>query len=361
MNDITRIKPLHDPSVQSTGMDGTKKEIEEERASDAFKPLIRFLEIFGSYSQRQKRGRKYAFKIHFTYCILVQVLIFVLSARYLTVFRNDSRQLYKTIGLIAYLYYYANVTVFSFIYFYSNCKYLQTFLSTLNKYNVDYGVSFNISHKRKVIRRILLIICGLLLIYALIFIWSVLYLELKGLLVSSNFTPFDQSNGITFYIATITFGLLGILHNGIAISNTVLLLLNTSLLKQEFKNVTRWIRDIINVQQLDDLESLRLQHECIVELVKVGNLMFRHIGGMTYVYGIPMICLTLYGATMRSLDTVDICALAGVMMVVVIVMFIITFMGAYMCQAVSILLHKKFVLPIILHTEQNLQVENNQI
>ncbi|VDI07515.1 Hypothetical predicted protein [Mytilus galloprovincialis] len=157
MNDITRIKPLHDPSVQSTGMDGTKTDIEEERASDAFKPLIRFLEIFGSYSQRQKRGRKYAFKIHFTYCILVQ--------------------------------------------------------------------------------------------------------------------------------------------------------------------------------QLDDLESLRLQHECIVELVKVGNLMFRHIGGMTYVYGIPMICLTLYGATMRSLDTVDICALVGVMMVVVIVMFIITFMGAYMCQA----------------------------
>ncbi|VDI41280.1 Hypothetical predicted protein, partial [Mytilus galloprovincialis] len=180
MNDITRIKPLHDPSVQSTGMDGTKTDIEEERASDAFKPLIRFLEIFGSYSQRQKRG---------------------------------------------------------------------------------------------------------------------------------------------------------ILHNGIAISNTVLLLLNTSLLKQEFKNVTRRIRDIINVQQLDDLESLRLQHECIVELVKVGNLMFRHIGGMTYVYGIPMICLTLYGATMRSLDTVDICALVGVMMVVVIVMFIITFMGAYMCQA----------------------------
>lgn len=191
-----------------------------------------------------------------------------------------------------------------------------------------------------------MIICGLFLIYALIFIWSVLYLELKGLLVTSNFTPFDQSNGITFYIVTIAFGVLGILHNGIAISNTVLLLLNTSLLKQEFKNVTRRIRDIINVQQLDDLESLRLQHECIVELVKVGNLMFRHIGGMTYVYGIPMVCLTLYGATMRSLDTVDICALAGVMMVVVIVMFVITFMGAYMCQAVSILLHKKFVLPI---------------
>ncbi|CAC5398561.1 unnamed protein product [Mytilus coruscus] len=342
MINIIKIKTL-DEHIQtaSSVVDGINKDIEEEKASDLYKPLIRFLEVCGSYSKRQKKGRKCVFTIHFAYCIVVQVLVFVMSARYLTVFRNGSSQLYKTIGLIAYFYYYANLTVFSFIYFYSNCKYLPTFLSTINKYNVDFGVSFKISHKRKTIRRILLIVCAILVSYTILVIWSVLYLELKGLLVTSNLAPFDESNGITFYIATITFGVFGMLFNGITISNTTILLLNASLLKQEFKNVTRRIRDIIKVQQLDKLENVRLQHECIVELVKVGNLMFSHIGGMAYVYGIPMVCLTLYGATTRSLDAVDISAMAGFMMGVVIVMFVITFMGAHMCQATEI--HRLYI------------------
>jgi hypothetical protein len=113
------------------------------------------------------------------------------------------------------------------------------------------------------------------------------------------------------------------------------LLTTLHIIKGEFQHVWRTIHENINNKQLDNLEQLRLQHHNLTVIVETGNQMFRHVAGITYGYGIPIVCLIFYGVTTSKFDIADVFVMSSMLATAVIEMFITTFMGADLNDKVS--------------------------
>lgn len=225
---------------------------------------------------------------HFIYCIILQLIVLIISARYFTVFWHGD-QLYKTIGLVAFSYYSVTMAFLSFVCFHSNYKFLSLFFVIVDKYYHKYGLFLDISKTKTWLRRI--VVATLIIIVLSTFITiAVIYfhVERKVLLIKSLYTPFDEEEGFAFPIVSIVIGIIGVFYHTIMYYNVMFLLTTLHMIKGEFQHVWRTIRDNINNKQLDNLEQLRLQHHNLTVIVETGNQMFHHGAGITYGYGIPI-------------------------------------------------------------------------
>lgn len=307
-----------------------------EKASDIYDPLTKFLKLCGSYSSRSTKTGKCLCSSHFVYCLVIQLIVLVTSLKYFSVFRSNSNQVYKTTGLIGVLYFYITVTVYSILCFYSNFRFLAPFYTEVDRYGAKHGIDLDISKTRKMLSRIVGGISTFLVISVLGgTVWMLFYIKGKNLLIISNFTPFDEEEGTVLIIAGLLMGVCSLFYHLIFDSNILFLLTNVHILKHEFQHVRKQIQNIIRNNQLENIEHFRLQHEHITHLVETGNQMFRHVAGITYAYGIPIVCLMLYGMMTKSLDIADLLAMATALAISVIGMFIITFSGANLNEAVS--------------------------
>lgn len=335
---MIRVKPVNS-SFQSISAESKERQQFKnvEKASDIYDPITKVLKLCGSYSSRSTKTGKFMCNGHFIYCLVIQLIVLVTCLKYFSVFRSNNNQVYTTTGLIGFLYFYITVTVYSIVCFYSNFRFLAQFYTEVDRYGVKYnGMDLDISKTRKMLSRIVGGISAFLVISVLGgTVWLILYMKEKNLLITSNFTPFDEEEGTILIIVGLVMAVCSLLYHLIFDSNILFLLANVHILKHEFQHVRKKIQNIISNNQLENIEHLRHQHGCICNLVETGNKMFRHVAGITYAYGIPIVCLMLYGMTSKSLNIADLLAMATALAVSVIGMFIITFSGANLNEAVS--------------------------
>ena len=334
---MIRVKPANSP-LKSISEESEERQLSKnvEKASDMYDPLTKFLKLCGSYSSRSIKTGKLMCSGHFVYCLVIQLIVLVTCLKYFNVFRSNSNPVYKTTGLIGFLYFYVTVIVFSIVCFYSNFRFLAPFYTEVDRYGAKHGIDLDISKIRKMLSRIVGGISTFLVISVLGgTVWMIYYIKGKNLLITSSLTPFDEEEGIVLIIAGLVMGVCTLFYHLIFDSNILFLLTNVHILKHEFQHVRKKIQNIINNNQLENIEHLRLQHEHITHLVETGNQMFRHVAGITYAYGIPIVCLMLYGMMTKSLDIADLIPMATALALSVIGMFIITFSGANLNEAVS--------------------------
>lgn len=329
---MIRIRP---EVVNTSGQEEAHKNNENEKASDMYDSMTTLFKICGSYSTQSGKTSKTVCTGHFIYCIILQLIVLIISARYFTVFRHGD-QFYKTIGLLAFSYYYVMMALLSFVCFHSNYKFLSMFYVAVDKYYNKYGLFLDVSKTKTWLRRI--VVATLILIVLSTFIAIVViyfHVDRNALLIKSIYTPFDEEEGYAFLIASIVSGIIGAFYHIIALSNFMFLLTTVHIIKGEFQHIWRTIRDNINNKQLDNLEQLRLQHHNLTEIVENGNQIFRPVAGIIYGYGIPMICLLLYGVTTSRFDIADVLAMSSMLAIAIMEMFITTFMGADLNDKVS--------------------------
>lgn len=330
---MIRVRP---EVVNTSGQEEAHKNNENEKVSDMYESITTLFKICGSYSAHSGKNSKAVCNGHFIYCIILQLIVLIISSRYFTVFRHGD-QLYKTIGLVTFSYYYVIMVFLSFVCFYSNYKYLSLFYVTVDKYYNKYGLFLDISKTKTWLRRI--VVATLIIVFLSTFTAiAVIYFHVeRSLLIKSLYTPFDEVEGFAFLIVSVVMGIIGVFYHTIMYSNVMFLLTTLHLIKGEFQHVWIIIHDNINNKQLDNLEHLRLQHHKLTEIVEIGNLMFCHVAGTTYGYGIPIVCLMLYGVTTHRFDIADVFAMSSILATAVIEMFITTFMGADLNEKVSIM------------------------
>lgn len=329
---MSRIKP----TIESTSSEFEERGCENERASDCFEPITKLLKLCGSFSDRPVKNGKRVWTCHYVYCFVVQLLMFGMMVRYMTVFRHGISQLYKTVGLIGYLYYYAIVTTYSMTNLYSNCNHLSIFLNGIDKYCHQYGMCFNITKRKHVHRKIVVTSSLIIVVSALIGIpFIIVSYEGQDVLITANFSPFDREEGLVFILAVAVIGSTSPLYILILASNLIYLLVSLHILTREFKTISHKLKQSLAENQPINLDTLRQQHEDIIGLVNTGNPMFRHVAAISYAYGIPISCVMLYGTTVEKLNITDTMAMISVVICAVVGMFAITFIGANLNDAVS--------------------------
>ena len=153
--------------------------------------------------------------------------------------------------------------------------------------------------------------------------------------MSSNFTPFDKETGTVFTIGAVIFSGIGIFLFFTMFSNILFLLVNMYVFILEYGHFTLKVRTVLKEENMDELEKLRLQHETLIGIQDIANPILGFCAACVYGYGIPVICLSIYGATTNRFDTADTVALLNFLFGVVIAMFTITFLGAHLNAAVS--------------------------
>lgn len=324
------------PKIESTSSEFEEKGCDNERASDCFEPITKLLKFCGSFSDRPVKNGKHVWTCHYVYCFAIQLLMAGLTVRYMTVFRHGISQLYKTVGLIGFLYYYIIVTAYSMTNFYSNCKHLLLFLNGIDKYCHQYGMCFNITKRKHVHRKIVVTSSGIIVVTSVIGIaFFIVSFEGEDGLIAANFSPFDREEGLVFILAVAVIGSTSPLYILILTSNFIYLLASLHILTREFKTISQKLKQSLAENQPINLDTLRQQHEDLIGLVTTGNAMFRHVAGISYAYGIPICCVMLYGITVEKLNMSDIMAMVSVVVLAVVGMFAITFIGANLNDAVS--------------------------
>jgi len=124
---MIRVKPANSSFKSISAESEERQQFKNvEKASDIYDPLTKFFKLCGSYSSRSIKNGKLMCSGHFVYCLLIQLIVLVTCLKYFSVFRSNTSQVYKTTGLISFLYFYVTVTVYSIVCFYS------VFIFTIN-------------------------------------------------------------------------------------------------------------------------------------------------------------------------------------------------------------------------------------
>lgn len=340
---MKRILPLSNGNKSAEDVSQTSNTTCSKRASIIYNPIINLWKICGSYSPKGTQNENL---VHLIYCVLVQFIVLAFSVRYLAVFRYESHKIYEIVGILAYIWHYFINTISSIGYLKLNSTYMEGFCESFDSYHKTFGLTCNIRSAYTIICRLAIATPIVSIAYLLCF--YIVYLvrrdDVRNLLISSNFTPFENETGITFIIVLVIFSIFAFLFNMVIFSNILFLLVSLHIFKLEFKRLNLKIQEIIKENQLESLEMLRLQHENLIGVLNKGNQIFRYLALTVYLYGIPIACLMLYGATSNRFDIADIIAMVCTLTGAVFGMFLITFMGALLNDAVSIILNLKSYL-----------------
>ena len=80
---MIRVRP---EVVNSSGQEETQKHQKNEKASNMYESITTLFKICGSYSVQSGKTSKAVCNGHFIYCIIFQLIVLIISARYFTVF-----------------------------------------------------------------------------------------------------------------------------------------------------------------------------------------------------------------------------------------------------------------------------------
>lgn len=333
---VCRMIQVNPATATSRQASGLNEDVIQAKASDMFKPIITFMKVCGTYSERGNPQKCKLCSYHFGYCIVINVVVILFGFKYFSVFRKGYDNTYKMVGLVTFAYFYCCVSCFCVIYLFHNCKYLTVIMTAFDKYGMDYGTCLNISVFNKRMKILIIIISGLLLFMIVCAMPVFVLYEEHQMLAKSHLAPFDESTGLIYYIAGFLNSLYSMENYCILISNSVFQLTFLHIIKNEFSSIAKEVKKNVFIQDFDRLFSLRRHHESLCELINIGNPILQQNAAFLYVYGIPIICLMLYGVTTGSVDMVDVLTMSMFIGLSVIEVFVVTIMGAQLCESVNI-------------------------
>ena len=329
-NSVVNVQPAVITSSRNTSQTMLK-------ASDIYRPILSILRFIGSFyfcSTKSEFTLNRALQI---FCYFVQLIVVSGTIRYLSVFRTATNEMYEMVGLVAFTWYYLCETSSSIGLLYLNNKHIKTVCNSIDKYWEKYGMETNVHKTCKLVRMLSIFSVIFSIIYQVMFVSSYLINDAhNSSLVSSLFTPFEEERGATYIIVFVIITVVNILYHEIIFSNILFVLINMYIFTTEFKGIRNKVRCAIEENNLKKLTQLRIQHQHIASVQDTANLIFRFTVLNVYCFGLPIVCLMLYGATSQSFESADVIAMLSTLIGAVIGMFVLTFMGAQLNQTVSI-------------------------
>lgn len=274
--------------------------------------------------------------LHRIYCFILCVILFADFARFITIFYTFPGIYDRFIGACALLMFHILVCFNLIVFLYSLRKHLKTFCTTLERYQIRYGLHSNPYIIKKRIKRIVvcMVIFGSFANIGISLLMVLYPASEKGLLLNS-YSPFQTLPPLILNIAIF---LLNIVKSFAGMQLQIQMLFYCFvcyIIGSEYKRISRRITDLAEdmrndhaLDNVSEFENIRKQHESVTHVLSACNSILKHFVFSAYAACIPTICFIIYGLIKDALPQEDMAAFLEAITFTILILVIVTSAGS---------------------------------